>query len=49
MLADALLRLAEDAALREALAAKARARAPLFSWSRAAEQTLEVYRSALAG
>ena len=49
MLADALLRLAEDAALREALAAKARARAPLFTWSRAAEQTLEVYRSALGG
>jgi glycosyltransferase involved in cell wall biosynthesis len=46
MLADALLRLAGDDALREALAAKARARAPLFTWRRAAEQTLEVYRRA---
>jgi glycosyltransferase involved in cell wall biosynthesis len=47
MLAGALLRLAEDGALREALAAKARARAPLFTWKRAAEQTLDVYRAAL--
>jgi len=47
MLADALLRLAGDTSLREALAEKARARAGLFTWSRAAEQTLEVYRGAL--
>jgi glycosyltransferase involved in cell wall biosynthesis len=48
-LADALQRLAGDGALREALAARARARAPLYTWRRAAEQTLEVYRSAVGG
>jgi glycosyltransferase involved in cell wall biosynthesis len=49
MLAEAMQRLAEDGSLREALAAKARARARLFTWSRAAEQTLEVYRQAAGG
>jgi glycosyltransferase involved in cell wall biosynthesis len=46
-LAGALLRLAGDGPLREALAAKARARAPHFTWKRAAEQTLRIYRDAL--
>ena len=46
-LAEALLRLAEDGALREGLAEKARRRASLYTWRRAAEQTLDVYRSAV--
>jgi glycosyltransferase involved in cell wall biosynthesis len=44
-LAGALCRLLTDASLRERLAGRARARASAFSWDRAAEATLEVYRS----
>ncbi len=46
-LAQAMERLAGDAGLRERLAAEARGRAPLFTWRRAAEQTLAVYEAAL--
>ncbi len=42
-LADALLRLLEDTALREHLTERAIARAATFSWERAARETLEVY------
>ncbi len=42
-LADALLRLLEDTALREHLAGRAIAHAATFSWERAARETLEVY------
>jgi glycosyltransferase involved in cell wall biosynthesis len=43
-LAAALCRFLEDDALRAGLAARARGRASGFSWDRAAEQTLAVYR-----
>ena len=46
-LVAALRRLAADPAIVPTLAARARARAADFSWRRIAEQTLEVYRSAL--
>ena len=48
-IADAVLRLLENASLREELAARGRERAALFSWRRAAEQTLACYGRALAG
>ena len=47
-LAEAMSRVAADPVLRERLAAQARLRAPLFTWQRAAEQTVAVYRAALA-
>jgi len=43
-LADALVRYLEDGALQETLAAGSKARASLFSWDRAANDTLDVYR-----
>ncbi len=45
-LAAALRRVATDAALRSDLASRARARAPLYTWARAAEQTEAVYLAA---
>ena len=45
-LADAMRRLATDGELRETLALRARARAPLYTWARAAEQTADVYQAA---
>ncbi|HVO35793.1 MAG TPA: glycosyltransferase family 1 protein [Gemmatimonadales bacterium] len=47
-LAEAMGRLATDPALRGRLASKARQRAPLFTWRRAAEQTLAIYEAALS-
>ena len=47
-LAAAMHRVAADAALRGDLAARARARAPLYTWARAAEQTADVYEMATA-
>jgi glycosyltransferase involved in cell wall biosynthesis len=44
-LAGALCRILDDGALRASLASRARARASAFSWDRAAQQTLAVYRS----
>jgi glycosyltransferase involved in cell wall biosynthesis len=43
---DAMLELAENTPLRESLIAKGRTRASIFSWSRAARETLAVYRKA---
>lgn len=43
-LAEAMVRLAEDDALRDRLRARGRAQAESFSWQRTAEQTLAVYR-----
>ncbi|MEB2311826.1 MAG: glycosyltransferase family 1 protein [Sorangiineae bacterium] len=43
----AIRRLSDDEALRDALTAAGRRRAATFSWRRAAEQTLAVYREAL--
>ena len=47
-IAGALLRLAGDPALREALVRRGRARLTSFSWERAARETLAVYASAIA-
>jgi glycosyltransferase involved in cell wall biosynthesis len=47
-IAGSLERLIGDAALRSRLAEAGRARASLFSWTTAAEQTLQCYRRALA-
>ena len=44
----ALTRVLDDAALRDALRAKSLARAAQFSWERAAEMTLAVYREITA-
>jgi anaerobic magnesium-protoporphyrin IX monomethyl ester cyclase len=44
-LGDAIVRLAKDPARRRQLSANALARAEQFSWTRAARETLEVYRS----
>jgi glycosyltransferase involved in cell wall biosynthesis len=46
--AGELLRLAEDGDLRGELARRGRARADRYSWERAARETLDVYREALA-
>jgi len=46
-LADALLRVAHDPALRADLSARGRARARSFTWRRCAEQTRAVYREAM--
>jgi glycosyltransferase involved in cell wall biosynthesis len=43
-LGEALVRYLDDSALRAQLRARAKARAALFSWERAARDTLEVYR-----
>ena len=43
-LGDALLRYLDDAALRDRLRSRAKPRAALFSWDRAARDTLAVYR-----
>src|SRR5437870_1983396 len=43
-LGDALVRFLADDALREACASRAHARAGMFSWDRAADETLAVYR-----
>ena len=48
LVADAMRRLATDAALRASLVACGRANAPRFSWARAARETLAVYRRVLA-
>lgn len=47
--AAALLRLCQDANLRSDLAARALERARQFSWTRMAQQTVQVYRDVLAG
>lgn len=47
-LAQGLLRLCDDAALRQELAEKGRTRAARYSWEAAARQTLDVYREVLA-
>jgi glycosyltransferase involved in cell wall biosynthesis len=47
-MAQALQRLASDPALRADLAARARARALLYTWQRAAEQTVAVYQRAVS-
>ncbi|HXY69859.1 MAG TPA: glycosyltransferase family 1 protein [Gemmatimonadales bacterium] len=47
-LAAAMRRVASDRAVRESLAAKARERAPFYTWRRAAEQTIRAYEEALA-
>ena len=47
-IADALVRLLTDAPLRAHLVALGRARAATFTWAGCAEQTMAVYRSALA-
>jgi len=44
-LANALGRFLDDEALRSGLRARARPRARVFSWDRAADETLAVYRS----
>jgi len=46
-LAEALIRVATDDALRADLSARGPAQATRFSWSRAAEETLAVYREAV--
>lgn len=46
-LAAAMTRLADEPGLRMDLAARARERAPLYTWSRAAEQTIEAYQRVL--
>jgi glycosyltransferase involved in cell wall biosynthesis len=43
-IADALVRVLNDAALRESLRAKGLVRAKQFTWERAAQETLAVYR-----
>lgn len=46
-LADGLVRLLEDAALRDELSAKGRLRAREFTWTRTAKETVKAYRLAL--
>lgn len=48
-LAEAMARVADDAALRDALRGRGRARAREFTWERAARQTLDVFCEALHG
>ena len=48
-LGDALVRFLADDALREACASRAHARAGMFSWDRAADETLAVYRRIAGG
>jgi glycosyltransferase involved in cell wall biosynthesis len=48
-IADGLLRLLEDAALRADLAERGRRQAASFSWERCARETLAVYRSVVRG
>ena len=47
-IADAILRVADDAALRQRLAAAGRERARAFSWAASAERHVEAYRAALS-
>jgi glycosyltransferase involved in cell wall biosynthesis len=47
-IATAILRLVEDPALRSELSLKARQRSRIFSWDRAARQTLELLEQSLA-
>jgi glycosyltransferase involved in cell wall biosynthesis len=47
-IAEALIRLLTDAELRARLIELGRARAATFTWARCAEQTMAIYRSALA-
>ena len=44
---DGLIRIAGDESLRSSLAERGRARARLFTWDRAAEETLSVYEAAI--
>jgi glycosyltransferase involved in cell wall biosynthesis len=46
-LADAMHRVLSDAALREELRAKGLARAKMFTWEKAARETLAVYEKVL--
>ncbi len=46
-IAEAMRRLMEDEGLRLRLAARGRVRAGLYSWSRTARETVEVYRAAI--
>jgi glycosyltransferase involved in cell wall biosynthesis len=48
-LAEALLRVSTDHALRDDLACRGLARAKTFSWERCARETIAVYEAALAG
>jgi glycosyltransferase involved in cell wall biosynthesis len=48
-MASAIARLLDDEAMREALTARGRARAASFTWDRAAERTVTVYRDVAAG
>jgi alpha-1,3-rhamnosyl/mannosyltransferase len=47
-ISEALIRLLTDASLRARLVELGRARAATFTWARCAEQTMAVYRRALA-
>jgi glycosyltransferase involved in cell wall biosynthesis len=46
---DAIIRLVNDAALRDDLRARGLARAATFTWQRTARRTLEVYREVMGG
>jgi glycosyltransferase involved in cell wall biosynthesis len=48
-LGGAMVRLADDRQLRERLSALGRERAQMFSWERAARETLKVYQHAVSG
>ena len=45
---QALMKVASDVSLRQALVARGRERIKMFSWQRCAKQTIDVYRSVLA-
>jgi alpha-1,3-rhamnosyl/mannosyltransferase len=45
---DAVIRVATDGALRRELAARGRARASLFTWTRTARATMDAYKTCLA-
>jgi glycosyltransferase involved in cell wall biosynthesis len=47
-LGDALMKVAGDVSLRQALIARGRERIKMFSWQRCATQTIDVYRSVLS-
>ena len=47
-LGEALMKVAGDMSLRQALVARGRERIKMFSWQRCAKQTLDVYRSVLS-
>lgn len=48
-LAEAMLRVISDPALRESMISLGRARASQFGWDRVAKQTVDIYRRCLAG